>query len=112
MSLEIATTELRAALDGLREEHTRLSQQILSLESFLADMGALPRRRGRPPKALASIQTPKRRGRPPKAASAASSSAAPSGAGAGKRKRPNWSSEAREAARKRMQEYWAKRRKS
>ncbi len=111
MSLDTATQELRAALEGLREEHTRLSQQILSLESFLADMGALPKRRGRPPKALVAgaASAPKRRGRPPKAAAA--SAAAPA-AGGGKRKRPNWSSEAREAARKRMQEYWAKRRKS
>lgn len=110
MSLDTATQELRAALEGLREEHTRLSQQILSLESFLSDMGALPKRRGRPPKALAAVvAAPKRRGRPPKSASAAA--AAPAAGAGGKRKRPNWSSEAREAARKRMQEYWAKRRK-
>ena len=102
MSLDTATKELRAALDGLREEHSRLSQQIVTLESFLSEMGALPKRRGRPPKALAAVTPAAKRG--PKAAAVASK-------GGGKRKRPNWSPEAREAARKRMQEYWAQRRR-
>jgi hypothetical protein len=106
MSLDSANKELRAALDGLRDEHARLSQQILTLESFLADMGALPKRRGRPPKAASLLVTPARRGRPPKAAKATAKAAK-----GGKRKRPTWSAEAREAARKRMQEYWAKRRR-
>lgn len=107
MSLDTATSELRAALEGLREEHTRLSQQIISLEAFLSEMGALPKRRGRPPKAASAVvaAAPKRRGRPPKAKAAAPTT------GGSKRKRPNWSAEAREAARKRMQEYWSKRRK-
>jgi hypothetical protein len=101
MSLDTATKELRAALDGLREEHSRLSQQIVTLESFLSEMGALPKRRGRPPKALAAVAPAAKRG-------AKAAAVAPKG---GKRKRPNWSPEAREAARKRMQEYWAQRRR-
>lgn len=108
MSLDSANKELRAALDGLREEHTRLSQQILTLESFLSDMGALPKRRGRPPKAATLAAPPAKRGRPAKAAKAAP---AAKGGKSGKRKRPTWTAEAREAARKRMQEYWAKRRR-
>jgi cell division septum initiation protein DivIVA len=102
MSLDTATKELRAALDGLREEHSRLSQQIVTLETFLSEMGALPKRRGRPPKALAAAAPAAKRGAKASAAAAK---------GGSKRKRPNWSPEAREAARKRMQEYWAQRRR-
>lgn len=100
MSLDTATKELRAALEGLREEHSRLSQQIVTLESFLSEMGELPKRRGRPPKALAAAAPAAKRGAKPAATTKGT-----------KRKRPNWTPEAREAARKRMQEYWAQRRR-
>ncbi|MFO0722238.1 MAG: hypothetical protein U1E65_00560 [Myxococcota bacterium] len=98
MTLDNVSKELRTALESLRAEHARINEHIASIESVLAKMGA-PVKRGP--------------GRPPKALSASSPApAAKRGGGGGTRKRPKWSAEAREAARKRMQDYWAKRRKN
>jgi hypothetical protein len=93
MTLDNVSKELRAALESLRSEHARITEHIASIEAVLARMGApVKRGPGRPPKALSGI------------APAAKKSATG-------RKRPKWSAEARDAARRRMQEYWAKRKK-
>lgn len=94
MTLDNVSKELRAALESLRSEHARITEHIASIEAVLARMGApVKRGPGRPPKALSAISAP---------------AAKKGGTG---RKRPKWSAEARDAARRRMQEYWAKRKK-
>ena len=109
MSLENATKDLRAAVTKLRAEQVQLAQQIATLERFLSSTGQLPKRRGRPPKALQAPQAPAKRGpgRPRK--NAAVIAAVPTEK---KRTKPKWSPAAREAARKRMQAYWAKKTKN
>lgn len=123
MTLDNVTQELRGALDKLRSEHSRLSGHISAIENLLRDLGAPAKRGPGRPKGSTNKRGP---GRPPKSASASApaapkapkapkasaSSSSSSGAGGRKRKSPNWSSEAREAARARMKAYWAQRRKN
>ena len=83
---DVAQT-IRDALDELRAERDQLDEQIESLEAALeAVEGPAPRaRRGRLKKAQTA--TPAKR-------------------------KPKWSPEAKEAARKRMKKYWADRKKA
>ena len=135
MTLDNVTQELRAALDKLRGEHSRINGHISAIENLLRDLGAPAKRGpGRPkgsvnkrgpgrPKGSVTKRGPGRPkgsgakrgpGRPPKSATASapvSAKASASEAGR-KRKSPNWSNEAREAARARMKAYWAQRRKN
>lgn len=59
--------DIEGMLQQLREERTALEEAIVTLERLAAGRG---KRRGRPPKWLASMQptVAKKRGRPPKRA--------------------------------------------
>ena len=140
MVLDKVAGELRSALEVMKAEHEKLSRQINSVESILADLGApVKRGPGRPkgsgtkkrgpgrPKGSGKKVTAKKRGpgRPKgsgkKTAAKAAAPAAPSAAGTAgaagaatskqRRASPKWTPEAREAARQRMKTYWADRKK-
>lgn len=134
MSLLDVTTEIQAALASLRKGQAFINEEIARLEAFLASgttSQAEPKRRGRPPKAASQVAaaapaptTAKRGpGRPRKSAAVAPApvAQAPAKRGPGRpRKNPEaaasspakagrrpWSPAQREAARKRMKDYWA-----
>jgi hypothetical protein len=110
MSLFDVTKEIQAALASLRRGQAFINEEIARLEAFLASSAgqAVPKRRGRPPKNAVAISpaAPVKRGpgRPRKN---------PVAEPAGKKKpgRRSWTPAQRDAARKRMQEYWSKRKK-
>jgi hypothetical protein len=114
MALENVTNELRAALEKLRAEHARISSHIGSIETILQEMGTPAKRgpgrpRGSRKAAAAPVAVKRGPGRPKGSGKKATASAANA---TGKRSKPNWSNEAREAARARMKAYWAARRKA
>ncbi len=117
MATDKSVTDLNSVLSSLRSQHERLTRQISTIEGLLSDMGAPTKRGpGRPRKnaiAPAPIAAPAvKRGRPAgKKAEAAAAPAAPAAAGQKRRKKPNWTPEARKAAAERMREIWASRRK-
>lgn len=132
VSLLDVTTEIQAALTSLRRGQAFIADEIARLESFLAAASTTARpaakRRGRPPKAVvqagaAPAPITRGPGRPRKNP-AADGPAAVVKRGPGRpRKNPvvpvksnattkrTWTPAQREEARKRMQEYWAKRKK-
>lgn len=119
------TKGLRDALENLKAEHASLSEQISTLESVLARMGAPAKRGpgrpkgsgvgkrgpGRPKGSGKKAAAPAKRGpgRPRKDTSEVSAKGAKA---VKKRKKPKWTPEAREQARSRMRAYWAERKKS
>ncbi len=123
---------LVTALENLRKERGAVETRIATLEKLLTRQSAVEKaaakarapakKRGRPAAAAPAAAAPAARGAKKKVAKAAASkaaapkaaapkAAAPKKAAAAGKKKPNWSPAAREAARKRMQEYWSKRRK-
>lgn len=118
MATDKSVTDLNSVLSSLRSQHERLTRQISTIEGLLSDMGAPTKRGpGRPRKnpivaPPAAAPAAAKRGRPAgKKAEAAAAPAASAAAGQKKRKKPNWTPEARKAAAERMREIWASRRK-
>lgn len=128
---ERVARELRAALETMKGERDQLDKNITAMETLLGQLGAPVKRGPGRPKGSGVKRGP---GRPPKAAAAPAAAApaapaAPARRGPGrpkgsknkapaekaapatKRRAPKWSAEAREAARTRMQAYWAERKK-
>jgi hypothetical protein len=105
MALDAAAKGLQVALTELRAERDRIDGQIGALENALSQLGVSPRRRrGRPKgsvnkkKSLGSAKTDAKKATKKKATKKKAS-----------KKKAAWSDEKRAAARKRMQDYWAKR---
>ncbi len=90
MDITKLVKDLQRAIDSLRSEQEEIDAKIASMEKALSSLGE---------------SSAPRRGRPRKAASAATRTV-----GGRSRKKPNWTPEAREAARERMRKYWAKKR--
>ena len=129
MVLDKVANELRAALEGMKAEHAKLTDQISQVEAILAQLGAPAKRRpGRPKGSKTKKRGPRRpKGSGKKAAAAPKKKRGPGRPkGSGKkaaakkkvekkpakaRAKPKWSPEAREAARTRMKAYWASRKK-
>jgi pyruvate/2-oxoglutarate dehydrogenase complex dihydrolipoamide acyltransferase (E2) component len=118
MATDKSVTDLNSVLNSLRSQHERLTRQISTIQGLLSDMGApIKRGPGRPRKnaivvaAPVAAPAPAKRGRPAKKAEVAAAPAASAPAGQKKRKKPNWTPEARKAAAERMREIWASRRK-
>lgn len=93
MVADKVSKELQNAIDALKRERDELDEKIELMEETLNKLGGERRGPGRPPKKGASkkAKTAKAAGR--------------------KRKKPNWSPEARRAASERMRKYWEQRRK-
>lgn len=94
MSLEIAKSRLQKALDLLVAERKRVGEEMVALEKLL-----------RRPAAGAARGGAKKRASAKPAKAAATKKPLP-------RKKPKWSPAAREAARQRMKQYWASRKKA
>lgn len=118
MSIDKVTQPLRSALDQLRGEHARITNQIGVLENMLKELGSPVKRgpgrpKGAPGKSAAAASSGAVRRGPgrPKGSKNKKAGAAKASARSGGRKKANWSEAAREAARQRMRAYWAQRRK-
>ncbi len=94
--------ELRTALASLKEERAELDEQIDAMERMLSRLGVSEG--GGRRKATRKKTTRKRKASPAKRKATKKKTGR-------KKKKPNWTPEAREAARLRMKKYWADRRK-